>query len=65
MSKEEVLHFMEWVGDNYTKLHGVWVRKYQSESNRNFYKTSQEVYRDYWIYMQNLTDLLNELNNEK
>lgn len=60
MSKEQVLDFMEWVGDNYTKLHGVWVNKYQNESDRNFYKTSEEVYRDYFKFLQNLTDILND-----
>jgi hypothetical protein len=65
MSKEQVLDFMEWVGDNYTKLHGVWVKKYQNQSDSNFYKTSEEVYQDYFNFMQNLTNLLNEKQNHK
>lgn len=59
MSKEEVLSFMEWVGDNYVKLHGVWVKKYHNESDRNFYTTSEEAYKNYFRVKRAMKKLMN------
>jgi len=35
--------FAEWCGDNYVKLHGVWVHRFNSQIDSNNYKTTEQL----------------------
>jgi len=41
------LEFIEWIGENYIRLNKVWVHRYNSQTDKDNWRTTEWVY-DYW-----------------
>jgi hypothetical protein len=39
--------FAEWAAYNYVRLNGVWVHKYASQTNKDFWLTTEKLYEIY------------------
>ena len=45
---EEIIEFIEWLGENYVKLHGGWVHKFAPQIKPTLYSTERlyEIYKE-------------------
>lgn len=49
----DVVMFMEWAAYNYIRLNDFWVHKYASQTDKDFWLTTDKLY---FIYKENIYD---------
>ena len=64
MTKYEMFDFVEWVGNNYTKLHGCWCPLYSNQSLEESWRTTEQIYEKYKLYCKMHKSLKNNMKNK-